>query len=558
MKQHSITQLLLCSALVVLLLLPYIYTTFVAIELVHLPLKQIAYLGVSLFLLFLPACFLKARTYFIIEGIGNFLLFPIEISSLYLNHQPTSATFLFNIFHTNFEEAKELVLALYPFGIAIVLLYVLFFFLTAKVKNIYLFPSIHKTYWALTILGLWVIGLTAMWKFANPNREEMSFKENLRFANDHLIMKVYKIFPYNIYVHSYKLLQQQREINKLQQQVASFQFDIPHKATDSAELYILIIGEAARYDHQGFNGYERNTTPYLSALPNFISFDSIYSEANLTGNSLPLLLTRATAHDRELAYKEKTLPEAFAQSGFDTYWLLKQVPYSFVKRALPNATYYYSEASSTDTEDNYDGNLIPILQSLGTIQRPSMMVVHLLGSHFRYDQRYPQEYKVFQPTWDKEHFSYMLINPNNKDWFINAYDNTILYTDYVVSQIIAWADSCNQPAVVMYLSDHGESLWDDDNIEVLHGSYNALPKEYHIPFCVWYSNEYKQKYPDRVAAMFANKEIKQNTEIAFYSMLDLADIPIPNTQHKSVCGSLQGKDTLYVITGKGDVDILHP
>ena len=144
MKQCSIKQILLCTILVVLLVLPYLYTAFVAIELVNLPVKQIAYLGVSFFLLFLPACFLKARTYFIVEGIGNFLLFPIEISSLYLNHQPTSETFLFNIYHTNFEEAKELILALYPFAIAIILIYAAFFLLTAKVNNVYLFTFIKS------------------------------------------------------------------------------------------------------------------------------------------------------------------------------------------------------------------------------------------------------------------------------------------------------------------------------------------------------------------------------------------------------------------------------
>lgn len=552
-------QTVLVVLLIALLLLPNIYTACVAIELVHLPLKQIAYLGVCLVLLLLPACFFKARTYFIIEGVLNFLLFPIEISSLYLNHQSCSEAFLVNIFHTNFNEAIELVLSLYPIVIGVIALYALYFFLSSKIQNTYIFPRLHKGYLLACLIGLWFAGEGGMLFVLRNQHRETNRMGKIILANDLLIRKAYKIFPYNIYLHSRTFIKKQAEIRRLQKQVADFQFDLPPKTMDSSELYILIIGEAARYDHQGFNGYERNTTPHLSSFSSFISYDSIYSEANLTANSLPLLLTRADARHREIAYQEKTLPEAFAQSGFDTYWLIKQFPYPFMQRAMENATYCYSRnVSNTDKDDSYDIDIIPALQSIEVPQHPSMMVIHLLGCHFRYDQRYPEEYKVFQPTWDKDHFSYMLINPANKEWFVNAYDNCLLYTDYVISQIIEWAKQCHQPAVVMYVSDHGESLWDDGNINVLHGSYNVVPPEYHVPLYVWYSEEYKQKYPEKVAAMYSNKSVKQNTSVVFYSLLDLANIPIPNSQQKSICGSLKSADTLYVINGKGELDILQP
>lgn len=559
MPKRSFCQIGLFVLLIALLLLPNIYTTCVAVELIHLPIKQITYIGTCLVLLLIPAFFLKARTYFIMEGVFNFLLFPIEVCSLYLNHQVCSEAFLINIYHTNFSEAKELLTSLYPIVIGVIVMYILFFVLCSKVENQYFFPRLQKRYVFIGFIGLWIAGIGVLLFVLRNQHREMNMKEKIVYANDLLVMKAYKIFPYNIYLHSYHILKKQIEIKHLQKQVADFQFDVPQKTTDSSELYILIIGEAARYDHQGFNGYERNTTPHLSSLSHFISYDSIYSEANLTAHSLPLILTRADACHREIAYQEKTLPEAFAQSGFDTYWLIKQPPYSFVERAMKNATYCYAEnISSTDKEDNYDIDIISALQSIGEPQRPSMMVIHLLGCHFRYDQRYPEEYKVFQPTWDKDHFSYMLINPANKEWFVNAYDNSLLYTDYVVSQIIEWAKQCHQPSVVMYVSDHGESLWDDGNMNVLHGSYNVLPHEFHVPLCVWYSEEYKQKYPDKVAAMYSNKSVKQNTGVVFYSLLDLANIPIPNTQQKSICGSLAPTDTLYVINGKGELDILQP
>ena len=84
-----------------LLLLPVFYALFGAIDLEYSWLKKFAYLAVVGILLLLPALFLKARTYFMVEGVFNFLFFPIDIASLYLNKQSTSTAFLSNIFHTD-------------------------------------------------------------------------------------------------------------------------------------------------------------------------------------------------------------------------------------------------------------------------------------------------------------------------------------------------------------------------------------------------------------------------------------------------------------------------
>ena len=78
----------------------------------------------------------------------------------------------------------------------------------------------------------------------------------------------------------------------------------------------MYIGEAARYDHFGINNYSRNTTPYLSALDNAISFESIYAQANLTNYSIPFILTRATADNPNVMYEEKSVVEAFQEAGY--------------------------------------------------------------------------------------------------------------------------------------------------------------------------------------------------------------------------------------------------
>ena len=112
------------SVLFGLLLIPIIYALCAAIDLQYSWIKKIAYLLVVLGLLIIPALFLKARTYFIVEGVCNFLFFPIDVASLYLNGQPTSTFFLHNIFATNLSESVELVASMWPIALVVVLLWI--------------------------------------------------------------------------------------------------------------------------------------------------------------------------------------------------------------------------------------------------------------------------------------------------------------------------------------------------------------------------------------------------------------------------------------------------
>ena len=92
---------------------------------------------------------------------------------------------------------------------------------------------------------------------------------------------------------------------------------------------------------------------------------------------------------------------------------------------------------------------------------------------------------------------------------INAYDNAILYTDYFLNELISYVDSLDRPAVMLYMSDHGESFWDDERKLSMHGSYQISEYEYHVPLIIWYSEEYKAKYPHKVSAMQQNKTTRQ-------------------------------------------------
>ena len=541
------------AGLFTLLLLPIFYALFSAIDLEYSWLKKLAYLSVALVLLLIPAVFLKARTYFLVEGIFNFLLFPIDIVSLYLNRQSTSTAFLHNIFHTDLHEAGELLLSMWPLCLIVVALWILYFVLAARVDNSYLFPRQWKIGILVSIPTLFVLGLISMCVMIMRIHSDRSFKSTITDATGLVWMKLYKIYPYNLYLETYDLMRTKRTQQELQKQVASFSFGIQPRADEPPALYILVIGEAARYDHFSMHGYYLPTSPLLSQQAQLISYDSAFSQANLTGYSVPLLLTRATAQDAEQAYREKSLPEAFQEAGFQSGFISKQIPSMLTERIMQVSDFSYFNAKGIDVEGNYDEEMIGQLCRYIT-DTSQFVVLHSLGCHFRYELRYPQTFAQFQPTFGNS-FSYSLISEENKDKLINAYDNAILYTDYFLHSLIQYMDSLDRPAVMMYMADHGESFWDDERKLSLHGSYQISEYEYHVPLFVWYSEEYADRYPGKVQAMRQNKATPVSSDVVFYSMLDIAGIEDIVDSTRSICSPhLLPYDTIWVHTGSGDVE----
>lgn len=547
------TSKLITAALFLLLLLPIFYALFTAIDLEYSWLKKAAYLAVVIVLLLLPALFLKARTYFIVEGIFNFFFFPIDIVSLYLNRQPTSTAFLQNILNTDHHEAFELLGSLWPVCVVVVLLWALYFVLAIHVENRFLFHRKARLVLLVSFGILLAIGGTAMFalqKFVFPDKPA---KTAVKDAVDAMWFKLYKIYPYNLYLETADIIQMHRQQVRLQEQVSLFRFGIQASKERQPEIYVLVIGEATRYDHLGLNGYTRNTTPLLAQCRNLISFDSAFAQANLTGYSVPLMMTRATARDPETAYREKSLPEAFQEAGFRSGMICKQVPSLLFKRIMQASDDAFTYSKPIDVAGNYDEEMTEQLRAF-THDTAQFVVLHSLGCHFRYEQRYPEAFAVYEPVLGVT-FSYSMIAEENKDKLINAYDNAILYTDYFLNGLVQYLDSLDRPAAMLYMADHGESFWDDERKLSLHGSYRISEYEYHVPMLIWYSDEYAALHPDKIEAMQQNKTTPVSSDVVFYSMLDIAGIEDIVDSTRSICSpSLVPVDTVWVHTGSGSVE----
>ena len=142
-------------------------------------------------------------------------------------------------------------------------------------------------------------------------------------------------------------------------------------------------------------------------------------------------------------------------------------------------------------------------------------VVHSMGSHFNQISRYPRVFNLF-PDDDS--------TLSAQQRLINAYDNTIAYTDHVLSDLIDVLRQRPGIKALLYVSDHGENLNDDER--GLFGHYQNNEYDLPIPLLFWYSEEYAGHFPDKVAAARNNALRPLNTRVVFHSLADMAGINI--------------------------------
>ena len=540
------------TLLFILLLIPNLCALVMAIDMEGSMVMKTGYLGMVGVGLLLPALILKTRTYFIFEGLFSFLFMPIDIASLYLNKQSASKLFLNSILNTDLLEAFEVLHTMWPICLAVLLLWGIYIYLCIIIPNLPLFNSKLRGWGFLAILITALAtygGQTFLIKKINPT---FTFREVISQSTEKFGMKFLKIYPYNLYINTHLLWQDKKAWNQAQDELSTFSFGINKRDSIDNTLYILYIGEATRYDHLAINGYERNTTPYLLQEKNIISFTSIYTQANLTNYSIPYMLTRASVGNTDILHKEKSLLEAFQEAGYHAAYISNSSYFPFTMRIMHSCDYYHIFNRGMDAVNNYDINLvykaIDHYNSNGQI-----ILLHSLGSHFKYSIRYPADFSYFLPA-SKPTDGYDIINEKNKSLLVNTYDNSIRYTDYVLHELISWMDSLNNAAVLIYISDHGESFWDDDRKLSLHGSYEISKAEYHVPCFIWYSNEFQQQQPQKIYTLEKNKHIPQNSSTIFHTLLHLADIVEIVDSTKSLCSTyVQPLDTFKVLSGAGEI-----
>ncbi|KGT95083.1 phosphoethanolamine transferase [Erwinia typographi] len=250
---------------------------------------------------------------------------------------------------------------------------------------------------------------------------------------------------------------------------------------------VFVIGETTRWDHMGMLGYERDTTPKLSKEKNLVAFRGESCDT-ATKLSLRCMFVREGGADEGpgRTLKEKNVFSVLKTLGFSSELFAMQSEVWFYNNTEAD-NYAFREQIGSEKENqgkSVDDMLLVTELKKSLDRHPQgkhLVVLHTKGSHYLYSQRYPREFARYQPEC-------MGVDDTcSKAMLINAFDNSVLYTDTVLDNV--FDQLRDKKAIVFYASDHGESI--SDNMH-LHGTPRnmAPPEQFRVPMIVWASDKY--------------------------------------------------------------------
>ncbi|EHG8699795.1 phosphoethanolamine--lipid A transferase [Campylobacter coli] len=246
------------------------------------------------------------------------------------------------------------------------------------------------------------------------------------------------------------------------------------------KLLVLVVGETARAANYSLGEYTKNDTNFYTKKDNVVFFDNFSSCGTATAVSLPCMFSLSKRQSYSNSEYQENVMDILQKTGVKASWIDNN---SGGCKGVCDRLSDKQQLSS-----DWDENLLPFLKErLGNLDTQNIIVLHLQGSHGpTYYKRYPNEFKKFTPTCDTNELSKC-----DSEALINTYDNTLLYTDYLLSEIIKLLkEKKDYESSLIYLSDHGESL--GENGIYLHGMPYAIAPSYqtHIPVIFW-SNDKK-------------------------------------------------------------------
>ena len=294
------------------------------------------------------------------------------------------------------------------------------------------------------------------------------------------------------------------------------------------EVHILIIGESARRDSWSAYGYSRKTTPNIDRLQSeFILFKNAVADANVTVCAVPILLTGMSPARFDMKAVRGNLVDLAGEAGYSTAWLMNQDPHISLLTGVHAERMVYPPSLKTLAASRLplDQILLPeFKRQIASRGRAQFIGLHVIGSHWAYDSRYPAAFELFGSG--RVLTSADAISGKPDPQIVDAYDNSVAYTDWFLAQIIDAARGLSVPATVTYFSDHGEDLYALDGMSG-HGAAVYSKHQFDIPAFVWVNAAYRQAHADKVRALEQNASKEIRSHNVFYSMADLMGIHWP-------------------------------
>ncbi|MDE5998084.1 MAG: sulfatase-like hydrolase/transferase, partial [Muribaculaceae bacterium] len=313
-------------------------------------------------------------------------------------------------------------------------------------------------------------------------------------------------------------LDNNRKIRELQAKKLPLPYLETLRSDRAAKRVVVVIGESASRRHLSFYGYPLPTTPLLDTVSHGLyRFDDAVASSTLTAHNIPRLISFMTDQpDSKEWYEFPSLLQIFRELGYKTYWLSNQEfsgKWSNLSSILSMDADVVKYVGAMDSEDyslgRHDNALIPEWDNAWVTEDSLQLIfLHLMGSHFQYYNRFPEEQGVFSADD-------VLRVRNRRDWLdrekaqvVADYDNSIHYTDSILGVLMEDLRVYCRPALLIYVSDHGENIYDDRD-------YRGRDSKFvDVPFLVYANDAYFRDNPDvRKAIQDARKTPFSTSEL---------------------------------------------
>lgn len=287
-------------------------------------------------------------------------------------------------------------------------------------------------------------------------------------------------------------------IHLLPEKIGSISFDenspsLHHEPVP--EVHVVIVGESCVRSHMQLYGYFRPTTPKLESIKDeMILFDETISSHSGTIASIRDLFTFCDAEHFDDYFSDGTLIQFLRKAGYHTWWLSNQCPTGWNETfatALAHSCddHFFVNHSDHYSRTSYDEKLLlPLDSALQHEAQKKIIFLHLMGQHFDFQNRYPTAFKQFRETDD-------LQGIRGIHEQINDYDNAVLYHDSFVYQVIEKVREKDCLATVLTLSDHGIDLFEYSD-SASQTEWDGSRPMFEIPFFLWGSEQYRERYQD--------------------------------------------------------------
>lgn len=453
-----------------------------------------------------PAVFIKNEVFNKAVLLLLFLESFLNLFHWLLLKSPLTATSIFVVANTNYYEASEFLQ--FKSGLRLLLLvpYVLYFIFLLRKKSVFFPEKIFK----ITAFAV----LSASMIFLAENAINGSL---VRLATPQSARAVITYFN-------------ETGVNRAVTKRKAFtvKTSVRDDLKNKEQVCVLVIGESANRNHLSLYGYHRNTCPRLETRNDIIVFTDVISPWSNTLFSVTSMLTESNIENNKPINESISLAEIFRSTGFSTYWISNQPPAGLWDNTvselagLSDKVKFVNISSNTSFESTYtpsfDNKVFePLEEALNDTFSKKFIVIHLMGSHTSYSKRSPGNFKIY-----RSHNTY-------KEKVINEYDNSVVYTDFIVDSIINIlsyysSSSVKRQAVMIYLSDHGENVFDDAGSSG-HDYTGQMPRSIcEIPFIVWYSEEYGRLCGDVVKSIKMNTCKPYSSDGLFHTVLDACGV----------------------------------